>query len=294
MKSRIHHLLIVYNKEGLSGINIRLKYRFNKYIIPVYRKVFPPRCQLCSSKTNPYIAYNKKFYKCENCDFIYTMDYVYEIIKKGMGMEGSWSGPDGGGYRENWLVNKLYTSLGLERFLLYGTGNTPTFENLFRRNIDVTGCDISRDVVEYKKNMFGDKSFYLPEKLPKSKKFDGIIAVEVFEHLNKPRATFQFLMERLQPNGILCGTTKLYTGGSIEDGSEPGYMSYHGHIAYWGEKSLKWISSEFGFTVETFEMTSPKTKLRTKCIFFIYKDKVYGDFFKRLKQESPLLPIKYL
>ena len=68
----------------------------------------------------------------------------------------------GGGYREYYLAIMLEKELNKNTILLFGTGNTPTFEKLINNNdIFVTGCDISSDVVNNKKFFLGIEHFLL-------------------------------------------------------------------------------------------------------------------------------------
>jgi SAM-dependent methyltransferase len=205
-----------------------------------------------------------------------------------MGMEGSWSGPAGGGYREYFLVKMLIQDLGLKSFLLFGTGNAPTFVNLREEGVDVIGCDISRDVVEYKKAAFGDNSFFTPASLPTNRKYDGIIAVEVFEHLTEPKNTFSLLMSRLRPHGVICGTTNFYLGTTIEDNNTPGYMSLKTHVAYWSFKSISRIAQDYDYAVVAFEMIGPWPNKR---VFFLYNPHTYQGYFENLLKTQPILPI---
>jgi SAM-dependent methyltransferase len=216
-----------------------------------------------------------------------------------MGMEGSWSGPGGGGYREYFLATMLKEELGLSSFLLFGTGNTDTFERLLGEGFDVVGCDISADVVQYKKARHGHSRFVTPEELSPEPRFDAVIAVEVLEHLAEPRPTVDRLLSMLRPGGVLCGTTNFFSGVSIIDDNSPGYMSLEGHVAYWGEKSLGMLAESRSRKLVSFEMMRPGSVLPdekygqlfpTKRVFFVVEpDRV--TFFRTLKESTPVLPI---
>jgi MoaA/NifB/PqqE/SkfB family radical SAM enzyme/tetratricopeptide (TPR) repeat protein/SAM-dependent methyltransferase len=257
-------------------------------------------CKICGGKAERRIAYSRTFYQCEECDFIFATDYDSEEVSRGMGMEGSWSGPGGGGYREYFLVKMLSLDLGFTRFLLYGTGNTPTFAKLLREGIDVVGCDISLDVVERKRATYGTDCFFAPYDLPTDKNYDAIVAVEVFEHFTDPKAAFSIMKNRLRKNGVICGTTNFYLGETIEDENNPGYMSHRSHVAYWSVRSMKRLAEYYGYAVAAFELICPGSVLPdekygqlwpNKRVFFIYDPIFHQSYFEKLFECNPILPI---
>lgn len=136
--------------------------------------------------------------------------------------------------------------------------------------------------------------------LPKDKIYDGIIAVEVFEHFAEPKSSINLLISLLKPNGIICGTTNFYPGGPIEDDNNPGYMSLRGHIAYWGLTSMTCIASYHNLTVAAFELIRPGSVLPdekygqlwpNKRVFFIYNPNAHQSYFEHLLKKTPIIPI---
>jgi len=274
--------------------------KFSRLVTFLRQRVFSPECKVCGGTTEHKTAYNRNFYRCRECTFVFALDFSPEPAKRGMGMEGSWTGPGGGGFREYYLAKMLSKELGKEKILLFGTGNTQTFEKLRNERMQVVGCDVSQDVVNYKQEKFGKETFFTPDNLPDDIHFDVIIAVEVFEHLSNPKETFTMLLAKLESNGIICGTTDFYQGGQIEDGNTPGYMSLGGHIAYWSTQSLGYICTAFDRSLTTFEMVRPGSVLPdekygqlypNKRVFFIYTAKDHHEYFSLLQKCSPILPI---
>ena len=117
-------------------------------------------CKICQGTIISIDLNGRPFLHCQNCYVSYFAGERPLSKSLGMGMDGSWTGPGGGGFREYFLANLLRFSLEKESFLLYGTGNTTTLENLLSEGFDVVGSDISIDVIEYKKKQFGSDRFY--------------------------------------------------------------------------------------------------------------------------------------
>lgn len=274
--------------------------RLRYLCLKIRMEYIPLSCRLCGGRTTSRTGYRRVFAECGRCGFIFAGDCNPKKINTGMGMRGSWTGPGGGGYREYFLAKMLIKDLCQEKLLLFGTGNTPTFAKLKEEGVDVVGCDICQEVVDYKKDIYGKESFYTPAELPLSKKYDGIIAVECFEHFLEPGYYFDLLVNRLAEGGIICGTTNFYLGGSIEDENNPGYMSGKGHVVYWSYQSMTYIAKKYELMVSVFELICPGSVLPdekygqlwpNKRVFFIYSPKVHKKYFDCLKKSTPILPI---
>lgn len=291
----------VLRDEGVGGLQRKLTRAGSQRLTSMWHwMIAPPRCKVCGARTRSRNAYGRIFYECQDCEFIFAIDYDNEVLHKGMGMEGSWSGPGGGGYREYYLAKMMMRDLGCKSFLLYGTGNTPTFATLREEGLDVIGCDTSPDVVEYKRTIFGDDSFFTPEDLPADIQYDGIIAVEVFEHIAEPKYTFPLLMGRLRPHGVICGTTNFYLGAGIEDSNSPGYMSLRQHVAYWSLRSMSRLAQDYRYAVAAFELVRPGSVLPdedygqlwpNKRVFFVYDPQAHRSYFEQLLKNTQILPI---
>lgn len=260
----------------------------------------PLPCRVCGARTVRRAAYRRVFNQCCECDFIFAITYDEQESRDGMGLDGSWTGFGGGGFREYYLARQMVEVLALPRVLLFGTGNTPTFAQLLEEGVEVSGCDISQDVVRMKQQLFGAARFMTPAQLPGAASFDAIVAVEVIEHLLAPATTFAQLFSLLRPGGVICGTTDCWPGGSLVDGNRPGYMSHLAHVAYWCERSLRRIADNYGYSVALHEMVRPGSVLPdqrfgqlwpNKRVFFLFDKSVHGAYFDNLRVRQPVLPI---
>lgn len=264
----------------------------------VTHRLFTKKCKVCGQNTETEVAYSRLFYKCKRCKFVFSADEDHESVIRGMGMMGSWSGPGGGGFREYYLVKMLISDLSMNKFLLYGTGNTPTFGRLLDEGFAVTGCDISADVIDIKTRQYGPGKFISPDDLD-GKQYDAIIAVEVIEHFSRPHEEFSRLVSCLTKDGIICGTTDFYDGIKVKDSNAPGYMSLRSHVSYWNKDSLNFISDKYGLQVSAFELVRPGSVLPdekygqlwpNKRVFFIHSN-VHTSYFSKLFSETSILPI---
>jgi len=253
----------------------------------------PPECRLCGGQTALRRAYGVQFAECADCGFVFRVAYNQVEQSAGMGMRGG----VGGGHREYWLARMLHDRLGLQCFLLFGTGNSPTLGTLREEGLDVIGCDISQELVAARKDAYGDDAFYTPDELPAERQFDGIIAVEVIEHFAEPRVSMGKIMLHLSPQGVFCGTTDFYLDGAIEEPCN--YMKPWTHVAYWSTRSMAYAARLYSRASSFFKMLNPGImpslvsgkRWMNKRVFFLYDRAAHGEFFRRLEEEQPTLPI---
>ena len=253
-------------------------------------------CKICNGVTEPFqTAYNKFWHRCPECDFLQAeiTRKIFEQLNKGEGLAAG-TGPGGGGFREYWIAELLRNELGLSKVLLYGTGNTPTFQKLHGMGVDVWGCDISNSLVASRSKSYGKRFFHAAE-LP-SEQFDAIVAVEVFEHLMTPLKTLKTLSAHLTDDGIIAGTTDFYEGGDIADHV---YIKSQWHISYWSKKSISIAANSIGRKAALFKLECPGSVYPDekfgllwprKRVFFLFRDK-HAEFFRNLSNRHEVLPI---
>ena len=255
----------------------------------------PKKCRLCGGETEFFekTAPQKVYYKCKRCSYLQSriskelMDYV----EKGKGGPGGWDS----GHREIDLTKLLLDRFLLKKILLHGTGNSPAMETLISENIDVYGSDIVQPLIMERKQKFGDDRFFHNYNMPNIK-FDGIVSVEVFEHLIDPVKEIKLFENHLSRDGIIAIETDIYPGfGKLKDRGE--YALSLGHVSYWTEQAFKELANITGFNIEIFEIKFLKDIQDKDILFpnreviFLYKDKKHEKIFKELREEFPVLPI---
>lgn len=262
--------------------------------------VVRPLCPVCRGNTRPRLGYRRLFLQCGRCEFLFCHDTPEFMALEGMGMFGSWGGPQRGGEREDFLTRMLSREFGAQTFLLFGVGSALAFSVLLDEGFDVYGADVSEDVVNYRTAQAGSRFFRAQDLRAVSSAYDAVIACEVLEHLHSPHRWLGHLLRSLRPGGILCGTTNFYPGGPIEDGQKIGYMSMLGHVAYWSGSSLSEALREYGMQLVFFEMISPGSVkpdrtfgdlFPNKRVFFASSDVRKIEILRNQQAREPILPL---
>lgn len=265
-------------------------------------RTITPDCPVCDTPhPSRRVGYGRPFLQCTSCGFLWCHDWPTAVETAGMGLAGSWGGPEKGGERDDFLVRLLNEDHKRRRVLIYGAGTTLVFRVLHDEGFDIYGADIGPDVVAYRAREFPGRFLQANDLAISELGFDIITACEVFEHLHEPRRWIGSLVHNLTPNGVLCGSTNFYPGsGSIEDDQRLGYMSTRGHVAYWSATSFDQICGCFGMQTVVFEMVSPGSVkpdptygmlFPNKRVFFASRDEEIIDRLRTLKETTPILPI---
>lgn len=257
-------------------------------------------CRVCQARSDSFdISFGKLWFRCRECGFLQAQlsGTLYDGLGQGEGLTAG-TGVGGGGYREYFLSKLLHDELALPSILLYGTGNTPTFSRLLGEGLDVYGCDVSRDLIDVRKQTYGDSRFFHADELPEDVQFDVIVAVEVLEHFPAPLRALRLLKRHCTVRGVLTGTTDFYDGSPISD--HP-YLKPLLHVAYWSETSLRTAGDLIGLPhLQLFELVCPGSVKPDekfgalwprKRVFFMYSSQEYDKYFSKLRKGHPILPI---
>jgi SAM-dependent methyltransferase len=281
-----------------SRARLSLLYRTSRYRWRLQSALAANQCPVCSGDSSGRGAYGRRFRECGLCGFIWCHDFSESVALYGMGLEGSWGGPERGGERDDYMVRFLNEDAVRQRVLIYGAGTTLVFRVLLDDGFDVIGADVSDEVVNYRKQEFGDRFIHTAALESRGGEYDIITACEVFEHFHHPARWISALASNLTPDGVLCGSTNFYSGtGPIEDPTD--YMSAECHVAYWSETSLAEALRPHGLTVELFELVCPGSVkpdlmynrlVPNKRLFFASRDEAFIDRLRVLKASTPILP----
>lgn len=265
-------------------------------------QVLGGNCPVCSAPGAKRRGYGRLFLQCQasDCGFVWCHDSSESVANDGMGLVGSWGGVERGGERDDYMVRFLNgAGKPRRRVLIFGAGTTLVFRVLHDEGFEVEGADVDAEVVNYRSAEFPGQFRHAFELERRRGEFDIITACEVFEHLHNPNRWLDILAANLAPDGVLCGSTNFYPGsGPIEDGQDPGYMSYTGHVSYWSESALSKCVGRLGFKVVLFEMVCPgsvKPDLTygslfpNKRMFFASRDLELIAALDALKARNPIL-----
>jgi hypothetical protein len=268
----------------------------NKFLFMHLKQAPKEFCRICDRPMQPHdTAYGKAWYICPKCNFLQARltKRIINILNKGEGFEAG-TGKGGGGFREYWISELLHNELHLDQILLYGTGNTLTFAQLYEQGKNIWACDISEDLITLRQRNYGERFFHAKHFPPIQ--FDAIIAVEVFEHLINPAETIDLFVTHLTKDGIIAGTTDLFDNSNI---SNHFYLLPPLHISYWSEKCFRMAAESIGRLAAFFELECPgsiypdenfQLLWPRKRVFFLYPPK-YAAYFQDLSHRSPVLPI---
>lgn len=215
------------------------------------------QCPFCKSAIAPHWR-TVNVWKCSSCKLLFrnpapSSEGLTELYKE------SWLDPCGnidetGGTDLNFAkiyTKKLAASLNLKnisglKILDFGAGRGSMLTALTEAGADVYGIEpFGYDSLRQK----GFKIFRTLDEVPKEFTFDGIVTIDVIEHLQKPWYVIADLRRLLRAGGWLCVTTPNVQGlnallfrGRWREALRPG------HLYFFSQKTLDQMFKEAGYT----------------------------------------------
>ncbi|RMF59463.1 MAG: class I SAM-dependent methyltransferase [Calditrichaeota bacterium] len=214
-------------------------------------------CPLCQAQ--PLIAYwpNLKFSKCTSCGLVFRNPMPsYEELQALY--EHSWKHPEhhqeetGGTTLElaRTYTRKLLSSLGRSDFsgtkvLDFGAGRGM----MLRVLSEVGACVIGVEPFGFEKlKKQGFQAYQSLEEVA-DKDFDGIITIDVIEHLFNPWATLRELHKILKPGGWIHVATPNVGGLNAKFSQENwGEARKAGHLVFFDSRSIELMFQKCGFS----------------------------------------------
>ncbi|MGB0453133.1 MAG: class I SAM-dependent methyltransferase [Bacteriovoracaceae bacterium] len=191
-------------------------------------------CPLCFShkKVIHFKSQNRVYYRCEICELIYLDSKCYLNADEEKAHydchENNLEDPNYRQYLKQ-FIDPLNEFLNKETSGLdFGCGRAP----LLAKMCEELGHKMS----------YYDPFFY-PDQSAIDKTYDFIIAVEVLEHLHRPKETLDQILSQLAQDGILSFVTELYSEKTDFEGWY--YKNDPTHVIFFSEKTFSWLESEF-------------------------------------------------
>ena len=265
-------------------------------------------CVICNSKVklydNIYLPNWRRYkiwYKCEKCGFLqsFITPDILKWIKNGSGGVG---GEYELGYRQYKLARILADDFGLKRILIYGAGFNNAQELLLKDGYDIYSCDLVNEVIEGEKVRLGEDRYFHINNYPEEK-FDGIVSVEVFEHLVDPINEIGEILSHLKSDGVLCFSTDF-----IPDNCPLHYRGTYakamGHVSYWSLKALEVLADRCNAIIYAKRLLMPRPSdddsesmrynkeydYPNRYAVFIFKDIKYKDLIQNNVEKSIDIP----
>ena len=194
------------------------------------------QCPICNFKIYVYLEdMGKKYYKCEECEFIFLhREYIlgakeemqrYALHQNNIGNKG---------YVEmfNCFIDKIILSQKkrIQTALDFGCGPGPVLAELLKRR------GIETDIYDI---------YFAPKKVYKNKQYDLITSTEVFEHLASPLIILQKMEQLLSIGGIIALMTVFHPQVSNTFKSW-WYRRDPTHISFYVQKTFEVLANRVG------------------------------------------------
>ena len=285
--------IVNYIPEYLKANKVcRRFYRAFNYCIN-FKPSFLSRmvCDICDKKMHVFErSLNKIWMQCPECMIIRVNVLRRERILLMRGESNGGRGPHilrNLHKREGYFVDLFRNKFGINDILLYGIGWSPLFGELKDLGLNVIGCDLYKELVNFRNEEYQQEVFFHPNDLP-DYKFDVITAFEVFEHFIEPFKNLTFLSYHLKEKGGICGCTNFWQENErLCDPVDDHPYWGGGHVCAWNKKAMRGAAHKLGMKVRYFK--SDYVGWENKVFFLLYK----GDDIDDYVQSFPdVLPIK--
>lgn len=215
-------------------------------------------CPLCSQgdlTVEPFWR-NPRFQRCRHCDVIFRDPFPSETSLVAF-YGTSWTSPDENTTETGttgeaiakqyikYLSWSLRQNLSGKYILDFGAGRGGMSLALKEEGanvvaVDPFGCDYLAKL--------GLTAYRKLDELPSDLKFDGVVSLEVLEHIVEPRAALEQLYHKLTPGGWLFVTTPNAAGMPAKlHGARWREAARPGHILFFTPRALENLLTEVGF-----------------------------------------------
>lgn len=193
-------------------------------------------CHICNEKTFSFVdeKTNIIYYQCGNCEYIfkspeYYQDFVAQKERYNLHQNDE-EDTDYQAYFQRFLDFTLPLVGQPETALDFGCGASSLLAKMLEK--EGIRCDHYDPI-------------YHPDTLVDNRKYDFIVATEVFEHLHQPKEVFESLLERLEEGGYLALQTQFHPND--REKFKPWY--YHQdptHIVFFTVQTFKVLCEAYG------------------------------------------------
>ena len=215
-----------------------------------------PKCPSCYAQSRPYWA-TANIYRCENCGLLFKHPFPTSESLTEMYSE-SWQEPHKsiaatGGTNDSLAssyADKLVRTLGRDRLdglklLDFGAGRGAMLDALSTLGAEVYAIEPFGHV--YLANR-GYKVYNDLNNIPENLRFDGIISLDVIEHLETPAEVLTKLMRHLQQHGWLhLATPNAGSLNTMITGPAWREVQNEGHLTFFTPSSLEWLLAKCGY-----------------------------------------------
>lgn len=244
-------------------------------------------CNYCNEILHSHWK-NPRFDKCRDCDLLIRNPFPSEQDLNIL-YENAWEQPDEETYEmgitnsflSDQYVKEILKTINLndlsgKKILDFGAGKGYLMKALESVGADVVGVEPFGYSFLKKK---GFNVYKTLSDIPNSEGFDGIITMEVFEHLRQPWIELKSLHSLMNPNSwiiISCPNPKSLN--AIINGDKWNQANYMGHIVFPSTLTLKKMLSNIGFTkADSIHWKIKYNDSKTKSLLHIILQKIGFD-----------------